>query len=194
MARQLLRLRQSRTSDTYDDQKTPAEILQAELLALSAEEYTNFIISQIRQILGTADWKESVPATLAELAVVDQGVVLANCLSTDAVGDFVCVTGDMVAGRYQAEKADVTNRAKMPAWGVIESKSAATDCAVRYRGIAAGLYTGLTPGGLYFVGLDSRPVLGIASIPPRGFRQHVGVAIAEDSLLLERATEMIRGA
>lgn len=68
--RQLLRLRETRESSTYDDQKTPAQILQAEAVADDLEEFLDFVISQLRQVLGTADWKDGVPVNLATVLAV----------------------------------------------------------------------------------------------------------------------------
>jgi hypothetical protein len=82
------------------------------------------------------------------------GTLSVGCSVTDLVGDIV----------YQASagtvaKADITDPLKLPAIGVITEKHTPTTCAVRMLGIFEG-YTGLVPGRLYSVGLDSRPLLG----------------------------------
>lgn len=192
-SRQYLRLIESRTSDTYNDEYTPEQILQAEALAQSLQDYTDFIISQIRQILGTSDWKDGVPISLTEVAAqLSPDVVDATCEDTDAEGDCVYLSGDPFGGLYQVTQADVTTFDKMPAWGVIVSKAAPAECQVRYRGIVTGIYSGLTSGALYFVGTDGRPTVDGTSIPSRGFRQIFGLALTPDTLLLNGSMSMVR--
>lgn len=82
-------------------------------------------------------------------AGVLQIAVEANCLSTDAVDDCVHVTGPSVAGKYQVARADPDDPARMPAVGLIVSKSSSTECVVMLAGVF--VKTGLSPGKLYFV-------------------------------------------
>jgi hypothetical protein len=194
--RQLSRLRATRTSGTYDDQKTPAEILQAETLSEDLEQLLDYVLSQLRRVLGTADWKDAVPASLAALlsglGELDSDLVDGTCADTDAVGDFVYLSGNPFGGRYQVDKVDVTDETMVPAWGVIVEKSAPAECRVRYRGIVDGAYTGLTPGVTYYIGTDGRPTANLASIPSRGFRQPAGLALSSTALLLDTSRVMVR--
>jgi hypothetical protein len=105
-----------------------------------------------------------------------RGVALANCLLTDLVGDWVYVTGDKIGARYQVQKVDPTDVAKMPVAGVIVSKTSSTECVVQIGGIARGLYSGLTPGVLQLVGLDARPTESLAR-PAAGVRVRQVVAV-----------------
>ena len=109
----------------------------------------------------------------------------ADCLASDAVTDFVYITGDTVGGFYQVTKVDPYVPATMPAVGYIAEKSTATRCFVQTLGVieVAG---GLTPGGRYWIGADSRLD---AAFPPRlsgqiVVAQVVGVALSSTDLLL----------
>ena len=85
-----------------------------------------------------------------------EAFALADCLATDAIGDFVYVTADEISGRIQVSKVDITDSNKMPAFGVITSKPSTTTCTVQTSGEVSGVYTGMTPQALIFVGSDSR--------------------------------------
>jgi hypothetical protein len=63
-----------------------------------------------------------------------------DCLSSDAVGHCVYVSGPAVLGRVQVAKADISTFSKMPAIGVLVSKSGPTSGVVQLSGA-------LTPGG-----------------------------------------------
>lgn len=109
----------------------------------------------------------------------DSEQVLANCLSGDAVGDAVYITGAISLGRYQVSKVDPADYSKMPAVGMIIAKSTATECTVQFRGRIESIYTGLTPGNVLFVGTSG----ALVSTPPTPgpsnmFIQKVGVALS----------------
>jgi len=84
----------------------------------------------------------------------------ADCLATDALGHFVYVTGDLIAGVRQVTKVDITDRATMPAIGLLVRKPTATTCLVQIFGEI--LASGLTPPARYYVGADSK----ITDTPP----------------------------
>ena len=65
--RQLLRLFESRRSESFDDQKTPTEIQSSETFSQNHQEFLEYVLSQIRQILGTANWHDPVSVDLASL-------------------------------------------------------------------------------------------------------------------------------
>jgi hypothetical protein len=114
----------------------------------------------------------------------------ANCLGTDAVGDWVHVTAEPAGGLYQVEKVDVTDLATMPSIGVIISKSSVTDCVVQTAGIVTT--SGLSAGVPYVIGLDSQS----SSSPPtpapseKTITQGVGTALSSTELLI--AFDLIR--
>jgi len=116
----------------------------------------------------------------------------ANCLSTDAVGHCVYITGDLVLGVIQVAKADITDKTKMPAVGVIVSKSAATDCIVVYLGAVdlAGVVPALSPGKMYFVGPDSKPNV-VRPVGP-ALLQIVGVALDSSRVLFNPSPNMTK--
>jgi hypothetical protein len=70
----------------------------------------------------------------------------ANCLAGDSVGNAVYVTGAAVGDVYQVATVDPRDAAKMPAIGVIESKSSPTDCVVQALGEMKNVVSGVTPG------------------------------------------------
>ncbi|NNL47882.1 MAG: hypothetical protein HKO76_05910, partial [Acidimicrobiia bacterium] len=115
-----------------------------------------------------------------------------NCLSGDAVGDFVYITGNKVAGRVQVTKADITNVSKMPAVGVIVSKDNPTTCDVQWSGEVLGVFTGLTAGRVHWVDTDGTPT---ASLPAPGadhYLQKVGVATSSDSMVLHNDANLVK--
>ena len=81
----------------------------------------------------------------------------AYCFSTDAVGDLVFIMGAKVGSRYQVTKIDVDDASKIPAVGILISKSSPTECEVQTGGVLKGVYSGLTPGKALFAGTDARP-------------------------------------
>lgn len=103
----------------------------------------------------------------------------ANCLSTDAVGDCVYVTADSILGFAQVAKVDPTDIAKMPAIGIVKSKSSPTVCVVHILGIlTAGPFI---PQKRYFVGTSGNVVDAPPIIRPI-FLQQIGVAIDSSRL------------
>lgn len=184
--RQLVRLKESRKSDTFNDQKTPSEILQAESVSTNHEEIFDYVISQLRQILGTNNWFDAVPTSLSDL-VDYKNTFPANCLATDSIGDAVYSTANDIDGIYQVTKCDPANKLKMPCIGVIKSKSDDTNCRIQYNGLLAGIYGELTINKLLFVGLDG----GLTHEPPSPLGhdyvllQPIGTAITEDVILIQ---------
>jgi hypothetical protein len=61
----------------------------------------------------------------------------ADCQPTDAVNQFVYIAAEAVGGVVQVAAADPTNIAKMPAVGVIVSKSSSTTCLVAWLGVVS---------------------------------------------------------
>lgn len=115
-----------------------------------------------------------------------------NCLSGDAVGDFVYITGNKVAGRVQVTKVDITNVSKMPAVGVIVNKDNPTTCDVQWSGEVLGVFTGLTAGSVYFVDTGGTAT---ASLPTPGsdfYIQKVGIATSADSMVLYNDANLVK--
>lgn len=115
------------------------------------------------------------------------------CLSTDAIGDPVCIRGDRVNGKWRVEAANPQDGDKMPAIGVLVDKSTPTVGVVQLFGPVEDVFIGMTPGAYYFVGTS-----GVADVAPSAGSlgyvdvQHIGFAVAEDILLLTGDLMLIR--
>lgn len=108
----------------------------------------------------------------------------ANCLGTDALGDFVYITADEAANLFNVTKVDVDDSTTMPAIGVIIEKPTLSTCLVMTFGVLAA--TGLTPNARYWVDTDAQ----ITATPPTRASgvnrvvQVVGIALSSTKLLL----------
>lgn len=193
--RQKLRLVQNRPPAVFDDQKTPAEILQSDVVASNAEEYIQFMISQLRQVIGKDRWNKEVPANLSELvtAIENRFVFEAECLSTDAVGD--CVQARVPnGGIYHVTKVDPWDETKMPSAGIIISKSDLTHCVVQFGGVVDGVYGGLTVRKPLFID-DGGGLTQTLPTPGPGqsfFVQGMGSAIDDTAFVLNPGPILIR--
>lgn len=190
--RQLVRLYESRKSESFDDQKTPDQIAASESLALTHQDFLEYVLSQIRQILGTDNWHDPVPVNLLDL-FQNTNTVEAECLATDSVGDAVCARIED-GGLYRVFQCDPNDEAKMPAWGVIISKSSDTECRVQYGGIVDGLYGGLELRKTLFVDTDGGLTQDLPVVVPgdRMFVQAMGVALDDSVFLLNPTPTMFR--
>jgi hypothetical protein len=119
--------------------------------------------------------------------------IVADCLSTDSVGDVVGISGPPLLGVYQVTKTEVGALIDMPGIGVVVAKPTSTTCIVQLQGEITGIYSGLTPGQVYFVGTASTPVPippNPTIIRPRIYHQKLGVAWSSDVLYLQPSNEM----
>ena len=127
-----------------------------------------------------------IVAAIAEfMATSVSGVLIisANCLVTDVVNDWVYVTGPAVAGLAQVAKVDVASSAKMPAIGIIISKSVPITCSVMLWGIVVpGL--ALTPQKVYFLDTTSQITPSVPATRPI-FLQSVGQALDDTRFLVK---------
>lgn len=111
----------------------------------------------------------------------------ANCLSSDAVGHCVYVTGSKVGELYQVTKANPLDGAtKMPSIGVLVEKLDAVTCKVQVTGVMEGIVSGLTPGRAVFV--SSSGTIGHSlAVPGPGsyaYIQPMGVALDDEVVLV----------
>lgn len=83
----------------------------------------------------------------------------AICLATLAVGDLVYISGPKVGLDLTVAKADPYDSAKFPAIAVVIAKITPTRAVVQFEGDVAGVYTGLTPGKIYWLGPTGLPSL-----------------------------------
>ena len=66
MPRQLLRLKESRKSDDFDDQQSPGNIQNSEVIALNSQEFLKYLLSQVKRIIHgdrLGRWKDN-PANI----------------------------------------------------------------------------------------------------------------------------------
>lgn len=183
--RQLVRLKESRRPDSYDDQKSPAEIQQAELAASTLEELTHFVLSQIRQITGEDNWFDPVQQSIKEI-LESRNTFPAQCLATDSVGDCVFANAEAVGGVYQMTKVDPNDPDKMPAAGIIISKSSDTDCIIQVSGLVEGVYGGMDIRKTLYVDVDGGLTQVLPPLTPgdRMFVQAMGMAVDDNALVL----------
>jgi len=119
-------------------------------------------------------------------------IVDGTCLSTDSPGDCVYIAGDFTGAPYVVTRADITDRTKMSAIGVILTKSSPTACRIIMQGIADG-YSGLVRGYPVYVGVDGRPT----STPPvpgpgqRFYIQSMGLGTSPTSFLVRHVDALI---
>lgn len=129
----------------------------------------------------------------ARFGVRVKDVRSAECTAAESVGDFVCISDNPPNGHDMVGRADPANFTKMPAVGVIISKSIPTMCLVQWLGETPNIFTGLSSGEVYFVGEDAR----VAEVPPVPttvplFTQFMGVATAPTRLYLRPNDHMVR--
>jgi hypothetical protein len=178
VARQRIRLREVRRSDQFEDQLNPAQIRQAEFLSDDEQDFLKYLLSQVRQILGTAKWYDAVPPTLRGV-----GILQCVCTAVETVGSLVYISGNMTGGLYTVRKTDPTDIAKMPVMGLVVAKTDLLHANVQYHGPISGIWSfDLVPGKPYFVGTDGE----VSLHPPTGnvYVQKVGVAIDRSAMLV----------
>lgn len=191
--RQLVRLKESRRPDSYDDQKSPAEIQQAEVVSADLEDLVHYVLSQLRQITGEANWFDPVQQSLKEI-LETRNTFPAECLATDAVGDCVYARQSAVGGVYQVTKVDPHDEATMPAVGIILSKTSDTDCVVQVAGLVEGVYGGMDIRKALYVDEDGGLTQVLPALVPgdRMFVQGMGMAVDEDALVLSPSASFAR--
>ena len=118
----------------------------------------------------------------------------ANCVAADTVGKCVYVSADKVGDLYQVRTVDPSTYAKMPAVGVIASKSSDTECVVHMIGPLDDVYSGLDVGRVMFVD-DDGDLNKTPPVPPPGesrFVQAMGSTLGSSSVLLIPNFSMVK--
>jgi hypothetical protein len=148
----------------------------------SRQDHKHDILTGIPVAVGSAN-TEGTADSLARSDHIHYGfqtLALADCLTTDTVGDCVYIRANEGGGRYRVEKADPTDFNKMPAVAIIVEKTASTECSVQFVGPITDIYTGLTKGQMYCVDTNGR----LTDVPPSSvsgtFVQHFGVALSSN--------------
>jgi hypothetical protein len=179
----LVRYKEVRVADRRNDQKTAAQILNADAASITQEQLQEFVLSQIKRIIHgdhAGTWKDDFEASgILSLQDLSLGLATfeANCLVTDVVNAAARITGPAIAGLKQVTTCDISAAGGYPAVGLILSKSSPTRCTVQTSGAFA--VGPLVPGATYFVGFTGQPAL--APLPPSGSGfaaiQSLGVAL-----------------
>lgn len=108
----------------------------------------------------------------------------ANCPASIAVDDLVYITGPSVSGLFQVDKVDPTNRAKMPAIGIVTDKITPIKCVVVTIGEVVPGFS-LVAGQRYFVGSDGKPSDSMPTpVGTEMAKQIVGYALDTNKLLM----------
>jgi len=129
----------------------------------------------------------------ARFGVRIKDVRSAECTAAESVGDFVCIIDDPPNGSDFVGKADPADYNKLPAVGVIISKSSDTRCLVQWLGETPNIFTGLSSGEIYFLGDDAKA----ADVPPPPvtiplYAQIVAVATAPTRLYIKPSDHLTK--
>lgn len=110
----------------------------------------------------------------------------ATCTAGEAVGDLVYIAGNKVGADYNVRKADITDFTKMPAVAVVIHKISPTKAVIQFGG-EVGLFSGLTPGHVYWVSDAGTPTATppLPGLGQRKYQQAVGVAVDSGRIKLE---------
>lgn|SRR5574343_166764 len=113
-------------------------------------------------------------------------IATAGCTAAEAVGDLVYISGPKVGADYTVRKADITDFSKMPAAAVVVFKISPTRAVIQFQG-ETGLYSGLTPGRVYWVSDAGVPTITPPTVTggQRKYWQSVGVATDSARIKLE---------
>jgi len=116
-----------------------------------------------------------------------QSDVLVACLSTDSVGDIMCIRDVQTAtGRWRVTKAQPTDPGMMPGIGVLVEKQTPTTGVMRVLGDVEGIFSGLDVSLDYFVG-DDGALVNPAPVPGVGsgvLVQRFGFPVSSDVIRL----------
>lgn len=125
-------------------------------------------------------------ANVPSIPRAERALRRANCLSSDAVGDCVRITGPKVGTLYQVTKVAIATVGNPPAVGIITKKHSATLCVVQFHGPMKGVYSSLTPNQPYFAGTDSRLAkVGDLTYPSGlAYFQQIAVALHTDEVFV----------
>lgn len=125
-------------------------------------------------------------------ALYVRGLVNVACLSTDVIGAPLVIRDEPINGKYRVRTADPSDISRMPAIGILVSKTTPTVGTMRVSGIC-DVFSGLTPGADYMVGLEGNLVEEVpgASVSGVLWAQHIGVAMSSNVLLLSGNVAMI---
>ncbi len=116
----------------------------------------------------------------APTAAVDT-VFTAACPAATAVGDPVFALGTTIGVDPDVDNVDPTDRDKMPAIGVVVSKSSSVVCTVRFAGVTSAIFSGLSQG---FVFATASGITQTVPSAKGDFQQVIGVALSATKILV----------
>jgi hypothetical protein len=191
----LIRYKEVRVADRRNDQKSAAQIVNTDAASVTQEQFQEFILSQIKRIIygdqpGT--WKDDFQtqgiASLQDLIRMSlPQFFVADCLSTDAIGDPVIVTGPSVLTFPQVTRINIaTTGLTKPAIGLIVTKATPTRCTVLTSGEFQFPTNTLIPGQPYWAAAAGG-LTAVLPNPTPGTRlacQVIGTAIDSNRLLV----------
>lgn len=191
----LLRYKEVRVADRRNDQKTAPQIVNADAASFTQEQFQEFVLSQIKRIIHgdqTGTWKDDfqsqgIPSLQGVLNTSLPQFFVADCLSTDAIGDPVIVTGPSVLTMPQVTRINLTTTGlTKPAIGLISAKLTATRCTVLTAGEFHYPTATLLPGQPYWAAIAGGLSATIPNPSPGGrvACQVIGTAIDIDRLLV----------
>lgn len=116
----------------------------------------------------------------------DSTLATATCTASESVGDLVYISGPKSGADYSVSKVDIANYAKMPAVAVVVYKITATRAVIQFGG-ETGLFSGLTPGKVYWVSDAGVPTATPPTVTAgqRKYWQSIGVAVDSGKIRLE---------
>jgi hypothetical protein len=121
----------------------------------------------------------------------DSLILDASCDAALVVGDCVYAVGIDLGGLPQVALCDITNPVKVPAIGLLESKSAPTICKVRLFGVSSSFFT-LTGGQKYYVGFNGKLTLTQPLMTGRFYVQIMGIALDASTFLVKVNYPIVR--
>lgn len=119
----------------------------------------------------------------------DDPVATYNCTFAEYVGAFVRLKDDDGTAVQTATATEIET-----VLGVITQKPSNTTAVVQVLGTVTGVFRGLTPGTVYFLGLGGKAVAPPLLPDGSPYVQRVGMAVAPDALYLTLTGPIVRRA
>jgi len=120
------------------------------------------------------------------------GLVDVACLSSDTVGSPMASRDVEINGKWRVHTADASDFNKMPAVGILISKSTPTVGVMQTLG-PCELFSGLTVGANYMVGEGGTLITTVPGSTASGtfWAQHLGIAVKTTTLMLGGGVNMV---
>lgn len=172
--------------EDYEDITASVEEVEELLCSLQDTETIIGLVEEIEDLECTFNEVEDLFAVIDEVCVTTVSQLSpVDCLVTDEVGKWVYITGPEVNNRYQVATADAFDTTKIPAFGILVSKTSDTQGFVQWLGqnnSLSGLLTG--PGyRVLYLGANGDTL----QQPPGGgaYVQPLGTVVDDEEILIE---------